>query len=803
MMDSATLKKYQAELKKQLTAEKPSELVQRLFTLHANRIDDGISRGLSESRKFKAIDIAYDVTRNQINPTLMRDLVDRNPTTAKEALSLAKSWGLESMLVEVADVSRVGGKVLKGSEGKPGYLLQAPIFNKIEVPLLSSYLKMRWAKLWNDRNVYPLYPYDPLVLGKNDRAAAKVVTGRVARMTAEMNYRAVERDCIHKMLLYGRVISFPKEAWYREQQKVDGKKKTIKEGIRWEIPHPTRVGCDMTHPLYTLNSDTGVEWIFYWNMNRYGDIITNKNLWLETLEKNKGKKKDAKLNSMMIPTGWRESDAYTQLYQQFYPCTAKFPSATSCSSDTFANNRTKRAFLYNADTLDAGIDTTVFFHKLIPKDWGLYDYEYPVWHRFLYVGNFKCLYCEPLQYTPGVAHLYDYDAERAQNSSLGFELMPFQDHMGNLLSQYLLCVKKNLVRIIAINKDVVGKDFVTEMSNFAENAMRGFELFPYSGEELRDQNSNIADAFHPIPLQAQNSSEVIGAMNSIVGMLERVLGYSPQEVGASASHQQSATEVGIIAGSSSTRMNFTGGFVDDALYARKKILYNAMMAYADDEILLTITDMTPDGKAALETMGFKIEDDGEDGVMSVKGSKKLITMESFFSERDGASRSTDASVAQMLGLFLQSLMQNPRVGAELPLKHIFKFFNQIAEYLGLPPELKLDENVEVKTKEEQAKQMEQLQQAVMQIVEQQVGPAIEQISKAVGDTAGQLQQKDQEVEEVLTQVVAAQQQQGQAIQANSQQDAQLAQAVAQNTEATRILMATLDKLTQVAASPVA
>ena len=73
--------------------------------------------------------------------------------------------------------------------------------------------------------------------------------------------------------------------------------------------------------------------------------------------------------------------------------------------------------------------------------------------------------------------------------------------------------------------------------------------------------------FQPVVLQAQQTTEIIQAMNTLIAMLERTLGYSAQEVGAAASHQQSVAEVNVIAGSTSTRINLTGGFIDDAIYA--------------------------------------------------------------------------------------------------------------------------------------------------------------------------------------------------------------------------------------------
>jgi hypothetical protein len=778
--DTAQFKAFQVDLKAKLTAKKLSPRVQQLIDLHANRTTEGIERGLRNSRAYYAIDRAYDVSQHQISPTLMKELVDRNPSSSTEAQALAKSFGIEGMIREVPDVSPYIGKK-KGASPKPGYLLQAPIFYTVYVPLLLSYVKIRWAKLFNDRDLHPLYKYEPLVLSTKDRAVGKVVTARQQQSSSQMNHRATERDCIQKDLLYGQVLSFPREPWYTETQKIKGKVKIIKEGVRFENPHPTRVGYDMTHPLYTINSDTGVSWMFYWNMVKYGDIIAEKKFWLP-------KEKDGSLKEWEIPVGWRSGSDFFGLYQQLYPCTVKFPTPLN---NTLENNRNQQAFKYSMTTPDAGIDVTVFFHKLNPKEWDLYDYDHEVWHRFVYAGSRTLLYCEPVFYCPGVAYLYDYDAERARNSSLGFELLPFQDQFGNLLSQQLLTIKKNLTRIVAVNKDVVDDDLIARIQNGTENALRGIEFFEYSTREMKDMETNIQTAFTPLPLQQISSAETIGAMNSLIMILERLLGYSSQEVGASASHQQSAEEVSLIAGSSNTRMQFTGGFIDDAIYARKKLLYYALINYGSDDILVQVSDMTPGGLKALKEMGFDVTEDDQPGIMTVKGSKQNLVFESVFSERDGSSRSNDQQTAVLLGAFLDRLMSNPKIAEVIPMKVIFRFFNQIADFMGLPADMKLPETDQPKSQEQQQQESAQMQQLITQVVEQTVGPALEQTSKGVAALAQKIASDQQEAEQVLTQLAGGQQQQ-------NQQIAQLAQRQASDEQATQQLMVTLDNLTQAA-----
>ena len=751
-IDSNHIRSFQDELKKQLTApsDKMDSRVKRLLTLHQNRINDGQEYGLKNSRSYYAIDRAYDVSQHQISPTLVQDLIDKNPGP-KEVEQLARAWGLDKMLVRVDDLNPHLPANERGTNPKPGYLLQTQTFFKIWLPIMQSYVKMRWAKLFNDRDVHPLYKYDNLHMGMADRAVAKVTTQRQQMSSSQMGHRMVERDSIQKMLLYGQAINMPREAWYQEKQKIDGKERIVKEGIRWEIPHPVRTFYDRSHPLYTINTDTGCEWYGYWNMVPFGSIIDNPNYWLppevkEQKELKKKKKGEKGPEGWVFPVGWRTGDVFTNLYRHLYPCTINFPMSKGVAGIS-ENDRTKSAFCYTADTLDTGIDISVLFHKIIPSEWGLYPYDYPVWHRFIYAGGHHVLFCEPVFYSPGVAFLYDYDAERATNSSLGFELLPFQDQLGNLLTQQMLTVKKNLMRIVAVNTDIVGGDFQSRAVNGTENALRGLEIFEYSGMRLKDQGTDISQAFYSVPLQQQTTVEIIAAINNIIGIMERALGYSAQEVGASASHQQSAAEVTILKGTASTRMDFTGSFVDDGIYARKKAHYYGLLHYSSDEFVVNVTELTPQAAEALKSKGFEIEQDKETrGLYSVKGKKSMLMFENLFSERDGQSRPSDQQTALMLQAFLDRLMANPQVGQALPIKFVFKFFNGVAEYLGLPPELKLPEDIEQQNAEQQAAQQQQLQQIVAAIVAQ----PMEQLSKAIGDLAGRQQQAEQAIEATST-----------------------------------------------------
>jgi len=755
-----------AKLKKLFTALPESAAgrkVQPLIDHQRSRIDEGIRRNLNQSRHFWAIDRAYDAVLRQETPTLMEGLLDRNPGP-KEVESLARSYGLDRMLVPLTD--REGtlldqyGKPLKNSNEKPGYKINAQVFYNTYFPLVLSYLKARWSKLWSEVDLHPLYKYTPNVLNAKDRSVSKVVTQRVQRMSVDTNLRAVERESLMRMLLHGVCLNFPCEQWWKDEQKIGSKTKVIREGIRYDIPHTSRVFYDLANPLWSVNSDTGCEYAAFWTIVRAKEIYDNKEYWNNT-----------KLE--ITAAGWRRSTAWG-VYQNFYPCAASFPPGMfETASD---NDRQVEAFTYTTDHLNNGIDLTVFFEKLVPKDWGLYDYEHPLWHRFVYAGDRNVIHCEPYFYTPPIAYLYDHDGGRLHNASLAQELLPYQDQLGNLLSQYLLTVRKNLLRVVAVNRDAVGKDFINQVANTTENSLRGIEFFEYSGTELRNQGVDLQSLFVPLPITQQNAVEILNSINTILNVLERALGFSPQEVGAAASHQQSATEIGVTSAATGTRLRLTGSFRDDAILARKRALYYGMLHHSDDAIFEEVHDVSESNEKHLKEAGFEVTKvDGEPGVVSVKGKKSSLVMDRIVSERDGSNRITEPEVAQLLLTFIDRMLQNPNLANMIGPEQVAKVFNAAGDMLGLPDESKVDIGM-VKDREKQMRELaEKIQKAQSQPAQGEQGKPVsqEEVAKALQGVMEQLQQQ-------MAQALQAQQEQvAQAITPIAQKTQELEQAILQ------------------------
>lgn len=767
--------------------KKPSEAsksVNRLIDLHMRRIDEGIQRSLSHARVTKACDDAFNIPKNQITHTLVRGLLDQNKgkSDAENLVATekaARELGLDSMLVPMTNVAgqpiTYDGKPMKGANAKPGYKISLPAFVNVFMPVVMTYVKTRQASLFGDIDLDPFFKYEPHVLGPKDRALAKVITRRVDRMVADTGVRQAVRQSLLQMLKYGICLNFPRSQWWENKQKIGGKEKVIEEGIVYETPHLARTFFDPNHPPYTLNTNTGCEYAGYWAMKRYSDVEANKNWWNTD-------KVSVNANT------WRTTDGYN-LFNRIYPCVVNFPDF-KFSSGVSDDDREKKAYYYSKDGADAGVDLVVLFHRIVPKDHGLYDYEHPVWHRFVYAGDRTVIHCEPWLYHPIVADLYDNDSCSDMPISLALEAIPHQDHFGNLLTQMMLTVKKNLIRILGVNKDAITKDQIDRIVNNSENAVRGIEIFEFSGRQLEHQQLKFNELFVPMQTPQMSIGEQVVMLNTMISFIERVLGFTPQELGASQSHQISAAEAKITAASSLSRRGLTASYVRDAQYTRKKQHYDAFMAHGDDAILVEVANLEAGQEELLKEAGLEVTKvDGRPGAAVVKGSKASLDIDAFISSRDGESRTNDPQVAQLMLTVLDRIAANPELAKLIGTDKIVKIYNTAAQFLGLPEEAYLsasEATAPAETEEEQTQLLAGVQQLIQQQMEQLgqqvLAPMAEkqaQTEQAIGQIAAQQQQASEQIGQAVGQVAQANQAQDQQIQQLSAGVGELANRLSQ------------------------
>lgn len=713
---------------------KYSEGVKKLLDLVSQRIRDGVNYNLANARLWYAIDQAYDSSFYQVNYTLVRGLLDKNVSEAK-ILTAFRSWGLTHMLTDVPCAGSCG---TANCSCPPKKKLDLPTFFNVFVPLVQAYTKIRWARLFNQRDIYPVFKYEPLRMTRKNRLRTEIITDRIQRMSVDMGYRAMKRQVMFQDLLYSMCLQFPVEAWFKVEHGTNGGGTAVeREGIRYCTPHPSRTFCDLAHRPDTLNTDTGCEYAGYWHIARYRDINGNEKYW----------------NRDQLAFGgwdWNKDSSLWQSFRELYPCVMNFPIIEGAGTGDL--DRENKYVIYSAGSDDKSVVLTEFFMRFTPSEFGLGDYKYPLWHRMTMANDATPVYVEPFAYRAVNYFGYDADGNRSMNAGMGVEIMPFQDQVGNLLTQFILSVKSNLRNVVFYNTQAISDDDVEAIRNLGDKSFTQLNMLPFEKRKNVYAQIEQREAFVSVEFPKHNTNEILGAVRAVLDILERVLQFSAQELGQAASHEQSATETQLIAGNTDTRVSFTGGFIDDGLYAWKEQLYEGMMAYSSDEVLAQVGELNDQTREALEALGFKVEDTVEDGneyKAGVIGKKSALELDGIASTRDNADRVNSPAIGSALVQLIQAVTANPDMVRTLGLKQIVQWFNYAGQLLGLPTDFKLtakfDDPMEAQAEDIQKQVAELAQNVVTQNLDEFSRVLKEQFIEPTTAALKQLQSNDEQI----------------------------------------------------------
>ena len=525
------------DYKKLFTAEAKDKRVQKLIDTISQRIHQGAEQNLTDYRTFWAIDLAHETPFAQTTPTLVQNLLNRN-LTAQGVMNELEAYGLseKDLFLEV----EVEGGVKK--------VLNPPVLINTFLPIVRAYHTVKTAQLFNERDTSPLFRYKPAKNTDANRVKCEIVTD-VCDMTSQWyGYWEYLKQAISQMNKYGVMLAFPMEEWHYEEQVIDGRAVVQKEGLRYNMPHPTRMGYDLNHPLPTINTDTGCEYAYHWDLKRYGDILDNRMYWNRT--------------AITYGTNWMDRPAYRHYFNEVYPCTMKFPTPGGAGM-----NREDKAAFYGTSERDTAVFLTEFFWKLVPSRWRLGDYKYPVWHRFTVASDSTILWAAPCAYNPIWFMGYDFDPQAGTPSSFSLETMPWQDHLGNILVQMVLTAKQNLENVIFYDKLLVNKKDIDAISAQGNKRYVSRVYLPYDSEKVRRAGLDPQAAFFTPQLQYRNIVELQSMLSTALNLMERTLGLTAQETGGAASHYQGKEEILAVKSSGENRKRFTASGVDSVRHA--------------------------------------------------------------------------------------------------------------------------------------------------------------------------------------------------------------------------------------------
>ena len=137
-----------------------------------------------------------------------------------------------------------------------------------------------------------------------------------------------------------------------------------------------------------------------------------------------------------------------------------------------------------------------------------------------------------------------------------------------------------------------------------ETALRGINLVAYDSLTNVKAGLDTRAAFNPVQMQKQSTAELTQTLNTVISIAERLLAFSAQELGGTATHQQSAQEIKTITANVGVRVAYTGTFIDDGIDAWKRQLADAMMAYADSEFVAEVSPETKNLPDVLKKLGL-------------------------------------------------------------------------------------------------------------------------------------------------------------------------------------------------------
>lgn len=726
-----------------------SPKVNSLIATITSRIQQGRTQNLKDYRYFAAMDYAYDAPYYQTTPTLVQHICNQN-LTYDESLKVVEGWGLRWGDIFKIKLKPDGTKDL-GLDGKPQLEVIAPSLVRTLIPMVKSYLTIRCAKLFTDRNQVPLFKFEPLRNTEENVVLCEVLNNIMEAMVTQFGYRDELRDAIFHTLLYGINIMFPQEAWHEEKQEnEDGSVRTVKEGIRYIQPHPTRMFYDLFYRTSSINSDSGCEYTGHWRVERYGSIRSNP----------------AFFNQTAIPygTNWFENPYAGTYFSDFYPpCTMTFPQGQTLNPQM----RETQAGVYATTDEDKALFVTELFMKLKPSEWDLCDpdakdkkpYEHPVWFRFVMASDNTVVYAEPLSYTPNIYYGYDADGSRVRNASMALELIPFQDQLGNLLSQILLTAKQNLANVVFYDMNIVDADQIRRLNNAGETAIRGINLVGYDSEKNLKAGLDTRNAFQPISLGKQSTGELMNTLNTVISIAERMLAFSAQELGSAASHQQSAEEMRVISNSIGVRVAYTGTFIDDGNDAWKRQLADAMMAYMDSDFVAEVSPETQNLDEILKRLGFEIVSPGSGKVKTrIKGKKEKLMpllLDGLVSNKDGPDRGTDAQAAAVMMQTVQAVAGNPELAQQVGSRNLLQLLTRAARMGGAPRDFELELAGGAQTQPLTLEQVQKLIQEQGQQMMQQIGKEV--ADHVVKPAAEQDAKQEQQIQQIASQLATVEQ----------------------------------------------
>ena len=710
----------------------------RLIARWRARAQMGRDFNLSQHRLYGAIDRAWDVGYRQTAQTIIgmiRDLSDMGQDA--DALQTAERWGMSHLMVAEKDM-------------KTGYetgktLLNLPVMYGVNVSLARATLMMRISRILNERLSVPLMKFEPAYMSDENRLRCDISTQRIETGNREFGYAQTFCEAVQGAAMYGQQLQLITEEWYHEMDVTDQGPRVGKEGLRYTMPHPSRSSWDLDWPAWTFNNDCGVRYVTYWRITTFGNVRGQPGWW----------------NLGRISRSDRFADPK---WQAFFQTTGQCRMASSYASDWFSTLDRERRIdrgtaFYSASEDDQPIWITEHFEKFNPRT----EFDDPtmpdadIWFRIVLASDDTPLYVTALVDRPGVMWLYEPIGNRAIQQGLMLELMPFQDHANNLFTQGILAAEQSLANVTMYDQDAIDPaDVKRDLENPGKRLYRKLNFWGFSGRKLLRQQTSVDALFKSYRFPELNIGMHMSLLNQLYDLMNRVTGMSAQEVGSSASHEQSAEEIRAIHTATSHRFEYVASWVDATFEAWKRQIYSFFSQYSTGD---AYAFLSADNFDRVKAAGFTFTQDSVGGI-SVRVPMAALRLEHFVAQRDGPNRIPWTTIGGQMLTFLQGFMASP-TAQQLPAEDTIRLVNECLDALQFPKSFRIRQPGTAGTQIAPIMQafvqtqIKGLADQVKQFVEQKAQESEQATGQAEKQTAEQMMAAIQKLKQYMDQKIAA------------------------------------------------
>ncbi len=680
-------------------------------------LQENICLSLKNHKLHSAVDMAWDSAPiNKYNLPLLQFAQGRIDTSK-----------VESVLKEIPN----GEKYVKKNDAGQVVGIDLPKFTDMNVNLVRSVISRRVAAQTSRYDLWPHFKYESRDGTQVGRVRADMTSQRMDIMADQYGYTSFEEQVCRDMLLYPNgSFAFPRCAWERDVQwRKKGKAEefqageefyteavVVREGVAWVNPHPARVFYDNNYSAASLNTDTGCEYVGFWDIERWGNIRRNP----------------AYFNQDSVGFSSDSSGWFSQHLSYLSSCFDKIvPPTMENPSDQ--NERKTNVGFYSVMADDVSVFFSNLWVKIIPSNWNIGTYPYPIWIHLKCAGDNTVVYADRMPSGPCSVFRFNCNDGRLNNISMAHELMQYQDQLTNLYSQLLRTIQADLFAVGVLNEDIFPAGAEGDAAKAAfKSVMQGggwqtqtMQVLTCSFEKLSQLHGKeiTPDMVFKVVRSSPNTAitAIFEAIARVVAMAERLLVMSAHESGQAATHEISATESNQIATSTDAIYNFISAAMDRGRAAMKRICYESVVACGTDEIVLPVSKRYP--KDVVTKAGFKVldKDDARDsdvGYITVTGSKQSLVHDYIFTSRDGSNRASNTAAASALvQLITPFVTSNPSAqNAILSAMGKEKLFELINAVFRLT-DAGVDLNLELKPGEDDALLLEDDQQ-VMALLQQ-------------------------------------------------------------------------------------